>query len=170
MRDFKKLAKISVLVIGLISLFLLNGIRDIGFDYDFTAFYAEGDTDTEFFDEHQGRYGSDNDFVFISLESKKGVFNTEFLKRASAFVGDLEADSLVETATCLTNMSEYIKTPFSRAAIKVPYLTICDTCDYKQDSARIFQRPELKTFFINSDATGLLVRIDHQQLFVKEEV
>ncbi len=169
MTDFKKLSKIIIIFIGLISVILCFGIKNISFDYDFTSFYEENDIDTKFFNEHKERYGSDNDFVFISLDCATGVFNTKFLNNAKSFVDELNEDSLVINAICLTNMSEYIKTPFSRLAIKVPYLTICDTCDYINDSVKIYSRPEIKNFFINRTATGLLVKVDHQQYLSKEK-
>lgn len=167
--DLKKLAKISVLVIGLLSIVLLYGVSQVSFDYDFTTFYEEGDPDTQFFDDHKIRYGSDNDFVFISLENEGSVFETDFLLQVDGFVKALNEDSLVSSAVCLTNMNDFVKTPFSRATFKVPYLTICDTCDYTQDSIRIFSRPEISQFLINKDATGLMVRVDHEPYLSKKK-
>ena len=169
MGDFKKIAKITILVVGIICLFLFYKIKDVGFDYDFTAFYAKNDIETTFFNEHQDRYGTDNDFVFISIENEVGVFNTPFLQKIDSFVNALGDDSLIKNVSCLTNMSEFVKTPFSRAAIKVPYISICDTCNYTQDSIRIYSRPEIKYFFINKSATGLLIRIDHLEYLSKDK-
>ena len=161
LRDLKKLSRIVLFIISILSIFLVYSITNLKFDYDFTAFYAESDQETKFFNEHQTRFGTDNDFVFISVDNEKGIFETEFLKKVDRFVKALQEDTLVTNVTSLTNLSEFVKTPFSRLAIKVPYLTICDTCDYSQDSARIFNRPEIQAFFINKSATGLMVRIDH---------
>lgn len=154
---------------ALVTLFLVYQIFNLKFDYDFTSFYSESDEDTEFFDAHQNRFGTDNDFVFISLEDKNGVFNTDFLVKVDSFVNDIKNDSLVTSATSLINLSEYVKTPFSKLAIKVPYLNICDTCSYYNDSIRIFNRPEILAFFINESATGLMVKIDHAPKLSKKK-
>ncbi|MFD1552723.1 efflux RND transporter permease subunit [Putridiphycobacter roseus] len=144
-------------------------MKNLKFDYDFTAFYAQNDPETQFFEAHKNRFGTDNDFVFMSIENDPSIFETDFLKKVAAFVAELGEDSLVKNVACLTNMSEYVKTPYSRLAINVPYLNICDTCDYYNDSLRIFSRPEIEAFFINQDATGMMVRIDHLEYLSKKK-
>ncbi|MFK8045382.1 MAG: RND family transporter [Crocinitomicaceae bacterium] len=168
MADLKKLSRLVLLITGIITIFLIYSLTNLKFDYDFTAFYAKSDSDTEFFNEHQNRFGTDNDFVFLSVENNSGVFNTEFLSKTKSFVEDIAQDSLVINVSSLITLFEYVKTPFSRVAIKAPYLSICDTCDYSQDSMRIFSRPEIQAFFINKPATGLMIKIDHEQRLSKE--
>ena len=167
--DLKKYAKIVLLLVGLVTLFFMYSLKNLKFDYDFTAFYAENDPETKFFEAHKERFGTDNDFVFMSIENDPTVFETSFLNKVAAFVEELKLDSLVTNVSCLTNMEEYVKTPYSRFAIKVPYLNICDTCNYFNDSARIFKRPEITTFFINKDASGLMVKIDHLEYLSKRK-
>ena len=169
MADLKKLSRIVLLIISVISIFLVYNIFNLKFDYDFTAFYAESDPDTKFFNEHQKRFGTDNDFVFLSVENDEGVFNTSFLYKVDSLSKAIEKDSLVTRVTSLTNLFEYVKTPFSRVAIKSPYLSICDSCDYTQDSIRIFSRPEIQAFFINKSATGLMIKIDHPPKLSKKK-
>lgn len=169
MVDLNKYAKIVLFIVGAITLFFLYSLKDLKFDYDFTAFYAQNDPETQFFEEHKARFGTDNDFIFMSIENPPSVFNFNFLNKVNQFVEELSEDSLVTKVTCLTNMNEYVKTPYSRFAIKVPYLNICDSCHYRNDSLRIFNRPEIQAFFINKDASGLMVRIDHQEYLSKQK-
>jgi len=143
--------------------------KNLQFDYDFESFFAKNDKDTDFFHEHRKRFESDNDFIFISVERDEGVFNYEFLNHVSNLVDTLEQDSLVKSISCLTNMEDFVKTPFSRAVFKTPFITNCDTCDYTNDSLKIFSRPELKGLFINKDATGLLIYIKHAENISKEK-
>lgn len=152
---------------SIITLFLLFFIKELKFDYDFESFFAENDEGTVFFNEHRERFESDNDFIFISVENEPTVFDTDFLMNVSNFVNILEEDSLVKSVACLTNMKDFVKAPFSPAVFKTPYLSICDTCDYKNDSIRIFSRPELKGMFINKEATGLLIYIKHKEKISK---
>ena len=146
-------------------MFLAFFIKDLKFDYDFESFFAENDQGTKFFNEHRNRFESDNDFIFISTENKTGVFEYEFLKNVSEFVDTLEKDTLVKSIACLTNMDDFVKVPYSPAVFKIPYLSICDSCDFTMD--KIFSRPELKGMFINKDATGLLIYIKHEEKISK---
>jgi predicted RND superfamily exporter protein len=148
-------------------MFLAFSIKDLKFDYDFESFFAENDEGTRFFNEHRNRFESDNDFIFISAENKTGIFEYEFLKNVSEFVDTLEKDTLVKSIACLTNMDDFLKVPYSPAVFKVPYLSICDSCNFTKDSIKIFSRPELKGMFINKDATGLLIYIKHQEKISK---
>jgi len=168
LENYNKISKITVLIISLITLFFLFFIKDLKFDYDFESFFAENDEGTQFFNEHRDRFESDNDFIFISAENEGSVFEYEFLKNVSEFVDTLETDSLVKSIACLTNMQDFVKAPFSPAVFKIPYLTICDTCDFTVDSTRIFSRPELNRMFINKDATGLLIYIKHKEKISKK--
>jgi len=168
LENYKKIAKFTILIVSVLTLFLLFFIKDLKFDYDFESFFAENDNDTEFFNEHRKRFESDNDFIFISVERSEGIFDNEFLTQVSSFVDSLEKDTLVKSISCLTNMDDFIKTPFSPVVFKVPYLSICDTCDFTQDSIKIYSRPEIKDLFINKTATGLLVYIKHQEKISKK--
>jgi len=144
-------------------MFLLFNITKLKFDYDFEAFFAEDDQATQFFNDNKKRFSTDNDFVFISIERPEGVFDYRFLSKVDSIVKDLEKDTLVETVTSLTNMNDYIKASFSPAIFKIPYLSICDTCDFEKDSIKIYSRPEISNLYINKNATGLLIYIRHKE-------
>jgi len=141
LENYKKISKVTILIVSILTLFLLFFIKDLKFDYDFESFFAENDEGTQFFNEHRNRFESDNDFIFISAENESSVFEFEFLTHVTEFVNTLEKDSLVKSITCLTNMDGYVKAPFSPAIFKTPYLSVCDTCDFKNDSIKIFSRP-----------------------------
>lgn len=164
---FKKISKWVVLVIVLISAFLVYNLRNIGFDYDFEAFFSDDDPATEFFEEHRARFETDNDFILISLENSGSVFETDFLQKTHAFVEELKADSLVESVQCLTNMEDYVKTPFSPVVFTQPYIHIDDPSKYATDSTRIFNRPELAGLFIRDDAGALIVFVKHRPYLSK---
>jgi predicted RND superfamily exporter protein len=166
---YNKIAKWTLLGVGAISIFLLFFIKDLKFDYDFESFFAQNDVETDFFLEHRKRFESDNDFIFISVERKEGVFNYDFLTNVTKLVDSLGQHNSIRSISCLTNMNEFIKAPFSPALFKVPYFNLCDTCDLSSDSIRIYSHPELNSFFINKDATGLLVYIKHEQNLSKNK-
>lgn len=146
-----------------LTVFLAINVKNLKFDYNFEAFFAEDDASTHFFNRNKKMFSTDNDFVFISVERPSGIFEYHFLSKVDSIVKELQKDSLVELVSCLTNMNDYIKASFSPAIFKVPLLTICDTCDFTKDSTKIFSRPEISNLYVNKDATGMLIYIKHRE-------
>ena len=158
---FKKISTLVLLGIILITIFFGYSIKNIAFDYDFEAFFVDGDPATEFLSEHRERFETDNDFVFIALENDGSVFDQDFLRKVEKLVALLEEDTLIETVQCLTNMEDFVKTPFSPAVFSRPYINIEEPEKYIGDSTRIFRRAELSGIFIREDARALMVLIKH---------
>lgn len=164
-----KFSKVSLILVFLITVFLGIQIKDLQFDYDFEAFFPADDPETKFFNEHRARFESDNDFIFIVVRNQPTVFNQPFLKRVDAFTDSLSKDSSVREVQCLTNMNDFVKTPFSPMVFKTPYLSFESNSDFTNDSARIFKRPELSGFFINEKADGILIFVKHLQYLSKKK-
>ncbi len=156
-----------MLTVSLISLFFLYNIQNIGFDYDFEAFFAENDPSTDFLAQHRDRFETDNDFVFIAIENNQGVFKQDFLKKTVSFVEDLEKNSLIRTVQSLTNMQDFVKTPFSPTVFKRPYINIDEPSKYQKDSIRIFERPEIAGLMVRDDAKALMLFIKHKPYLSK---
>ena len=167
MGRFKNKSKIVLLIVSLISGFFLYNLRNIEFDYDFEAFFAEDDIATNFLVEHRERFETDNDFVFIALDNQGSVFEQSFLEKTELLVKDLATDTLIESVQSLTNMIDFIKTPFAPNVFKRPYLSIESPENYQQDSTRIFERPELVGFMIRQDAEALMLVVKHRPYLSK---
>ncbi|WP_066758485.1 efflux RND transporter permease subunit [Crocinitomix algicola] len=168
MGRFKNTSKVVLFVVSCISILFLFNIKNVEFDYDFEAFFADNDPATKFLKEHRNRFETDNDFVFISVEQQnETVFQREFLTKVQALVEDLEEDSLITSVQCLTNMTDFVKTSFSPQVFKRPYISIDQPANYAADSIRIFERPELAGFMIRDDAKALLLVVKHQQYLSK---
>lgn len=153
----------------MVSAFFLYNVQNIGFDYDFEAFFADNDPATEFLAEHRERFETDNDFVFIALENAGSVFDQDFLKKTGRFVDALAEDSLIESVQSLTHMDDYVKASFSPKIFKRPYLNIEDPSQYAADSTRIFERPELAGLMIRKDAQALMILIKHRPYLSKAD-
>lgn len=164
-----RFSKVSLVIVFLITLFLGIQIKDLKFDYNFEAFFPPDDPETQYFEDHRRRFESDNDFIFIVARNEPTVFNHAFLKKVDAFADSLAKDSLVRGVQCLTNMNDYLKTPFSPMVFKTPYLNLESNSDLSKDSARIFKRAELRGFFINEKADGILIYVKHQQYLSKNK-
>lgn len=166
--DLKKLAKITLTIVLLVSAFLVYKASQVEFDYDFEAFFSKTDDETEFFEEHRRRFETDNDFIFIALRNDPTIFDKDFLTRTRKFVDELKTDTLVEEVVSLTHLEEYIKAPFSAAMMSRPYLRIDKPSKYQKDSVRISKHPEARVF-LSKDQTSLLINVKHRQFLSKEK-
>jgi predicted RND superfamily exporter protein len=165
--NIKKIAWITLLGVLILSGLFGFKMTQVGFDYDFEAFFSKTDSETAYFEEHRKRFESDNDFIFIALKNDPSIFNQDFLRKAEAFVDELKEDSLVESVQCLTHMDEYVKTPFSAAVLKRPYLHLDNPEKFEKDSTRIFSHPEIANNFIDKKAKAILVGVKHLQYMSK---
>ena len=169
MDGIKKFSKVGLIIALILSVFLGYLIKDLRFDYDFEAFFPENDPETVFFQQHRDRFESDNDFLFVAVQHKPSVFDVSFLQKVDAFADSLSKDTLVRQVQCLTNMDEYVKTPFSPMVFERPYLRFEDDRYFSKDSIRIFKKQELVGFFINEKADALLLFVKHQQYMSKRK-
>jgi len=167
LEGIKKFSKVTLVVVLITSVLLGYFAKDIRFDYDFEAFFPEEDPETKFFQEHRHRFESDNDFIFIALKNEPSIFQYDFLKRVDGFADSISQDSVVRQVQCLTNLDEYIKTPFSPLPFKRPYLDVEKPENYSKDSIRIFENNHLVNFFINEKSNAILVFIKHAQFLSK---
>lgn len=169
MGDIKKLAVIALLGVLIVSTFFAYKVSQVGFDYDFEAFFSEKDPETHYFEEHRARFTTDNDFIFVAFVNEPSIFEHDFLTQVRDFVDEISEDSLVENVQCITHLEEYVKAPFSAAVISRPYLNVDDPSKYERDSIRIFSHPEISNIFIDQKSTAVLVNIRHRSYLSKEK-
>ena len=65
-------------------MFKYSLLTKTGFNYDFDTFFPEEGEDTEYFHHFRDVFGSENDFIIVGIENKKGVFDTEFLQQVDS--------------------------------------------------------------------------------------
>ena len=60
--------------------------HQIGFNYDFEAFFPEGQPETTFY-QFRGLH-TDNDFILVGLKGENGVFDRDFLQATRDLASD----------------------------------------------------------------------------------
>ncbi len=152
---------IILLLTGVFAGAIFSGLK---LDYDFEKFFPKEDSETKVFFEHREQFGTDNDFVLVSLKNEKGVFNTEFLRDVERLTSDLEALDYIDEVLSPTDFKRYSRRQGS-LTIQIdtfPLLHIGDDEALKEDSVLIMQDDRyVGTFF--SDKSGAI------SLFVKTE-
>lgn len=156
------------ILIGFLALTAYLGYRilDVRFDYDFEKFFPKDD-DTAFFMEFRENFSSENDFLLIAVERKKGVFNKAFLKKVDAMVKELEKVDHVENVISITNQSEVFIHQFGMNSTKA-YINFNDF-DPKRDSLRVFKNKELVNTLISENGGSLCIFLKHTDYLSKKK-
>lgn len=159
-----KILSIIILVIAAgITAFAAIRMAGLGFDYDFENFFPRNDKDTDFFNEHRKRFGTDNDFVLIGLKNNEGIFKQDFLAKVNKLVDTLKTVNFVKEVVAITTLKETIRDPLMGFPSELSYLRVDQPNLYAVDSARIFQSPELLNNLVSSDGKSICIIIKHQE-------
>ncbi len=165
MFSLKNSARIVLLVVFCVTLFGAMHLPKLAFNYDFERFFPKGDDDLEFYLEHRALFESDNDFLLISIENKKGVFNLDFLNKVKALSDSIKRLELVHSVISPTSIARYIKGPFG--AMKVPYIHL-DAKRLQADSIQIFQEKHLDGALFSSSKPAICLLVNHEQYLKKK--
>ena len=151
----KRNARLTLLLIGLISIAALFSLRNVRVDYDFEKFFPKNDPELDRYLAFRDRFGYDNDFLMFGIERDSGVFDQDLLVRVDSFAGRLERLPLVIKVLSPTRLNEPVVTPFG--VFETPYLRLENDTLIRLDSARIWNDPRIKDFFFTKDAQAMLV-------------
>lgn len=167
-RSFKKYASLGLVVFILCTVLFAIQIGKIKFDYDFEKFFPADDPEADYFFEHREKFNSDNDFVLIAIENKKGVFDINFLKKIDSFTKEIQKKApYIKYTESITSINEQlIYSGFSPQSI--PYINF-DSINLKRDSTRIFNSKELLNTFIAKDAKSVCIFLKHEDYLSKKK-
>src|SRR5215216_2192279 len=96
---YKRLSILVLIIGGILTGLAAWRVTKIGFDYNFENFFPRNDEDTDFFNEHRKRFGTDNDFILIGIKNNKGIFQEDFLRKIK---------HLTDTLRTVTNVKEVV--------------------------------------------------------------
>lgn len=158
---YKKLSIIILVIAAGITGLALWRITKIGFDYNFENFFPRNDEDTDFFNEHRKRFGTDNDFILIGIKNNKGIFDKEFLAKVKQLTDTLPTITNVTEVVSPVTIKETVRDPLMGFTNEVPYLRWDKPESYKADSIRIFNTQELVGNMFSTDGKSLCLIIAH---------
>ena len=167
-KQFKKLAPFGLVVFLLFTILLALQIGKIKFDYDFEKFFPADDPEADYFFNHRKKFNSDNDFVLIAIENKKGVFDLNFLKKIDAYTKEIQNKApYIKYTESITSIKEQLIYPgFSPQSI--PYINF-DSINLKRDSIKIYNSKELVNTFIAKNAKSVCIFIKHDDYLSKKK-
>ncbi|MEN9743370.1 MAG: hypothetical protein RLZZ65_1175 [Bacteroidota bacterium] len=166
--SIKTWALLALGVIVVFSGFFLLALRELRFDYNFEKFFPDHDTETSFYKKHRLRFESDNDFLLLAIENKKGIYNLPFLNHIERLRKDIESKvPFVKQAIAITSAKEAKLYPLGGLVLD-PY--IHGKRKYLQtDAAHIAQTPELQNTLVATDQKSVCIFIRHQDYIKRQQ-
>ncbi len=144
----------------LITAFLGWNLQYLSFDFEFEKFFPNNHPDSKAYAQHTKQFGYDNDYLHIILEEKGGLFNEDFLSRASQFERSLLKIEDVENVYSPLSLQHVIKSP--TGIIIFPLIHSEKPTEYqlRQDSIRIFGNPFYRSAF-SEDGDAISIYLNH---------
>ncbi|MEP1032599.1 efflux RND transporter permease subunit [Ekhidna sp.] len=135
-------------------------LQSLSFDFEFEKFFPNNHPDSKAYAKHTKQFGYDNDYLHIILENKDGIFNSDFLNRASKFERSLVKIEDVENVYSPLSLHHVIKSPTGIVIFPLIHSENPKEYQLKQDSSRIFGNPFYRSAF-SEDGKAISIYLNH---------
>jgi len=154
-----KTSRLILIVLSLFTiLFTYLVVTGLKVDYRYETFFPKGDAELEYFKKFSKQFGSDNDFIIVGMENKKGIFQEDFLKKVAELSDSIATlNNVTQIISPTKNLSYFKENNF--AIDEIPYLHWQEKNLYKKDSARIYGNPQLVGTFFSEDKKAVSIYI-----------
>jgi hypothetical protein len=160
--NYKKISLYTLLGISAITLvFGYFTVAHIKFDFNLRNFYPLNNPETGFFYEYTEKFGWDDDYVLIGLETNSAdVFEYDFLKSVDSLANLIKKQNHIESVVSPTEIEIYRFVPYMNVVSSSPLLHLDEKERLKDDSKAVFARKELvgNLFAANKKSVALIVR------------
>ena len=140
----------------------------IGFNYDFEAFFPEGQPETAFYLQFREAFSTDNDFILVGLQSEDGVFDQKFLEATRDLAARLDTVEGVTGVLDPTDLSLPVRDPVLGMVFQRPLLRWDQPEQYATDSAYIWRDPQWVGTVFSEDGRSLALTLLQTPLLSKE--
>ena len=107
----KKLPWFIIIVTAALTAMAIPRLLQLKIDYDIENFFDPEDSDLIYYHQHRETFESDNNFILIAIENKKGIFNEDFLHLIDSVTKHLKGLKYVENIVSPTTLKKVIKVP-----------------------------------------------------------
>ena len=149
----KRFARFTIFIVVLLTIGAGFEITKLTFDYEFEHFFPSDDPELEFYQDFKEKFDTDIDFVLLGLKNEAGIFEEDFLTKASEMKSEMSQIPHVKRIISPFDASDYAIGPFGPIAI--PYLHINDPERYGADSARIYKYQKQVGGLFSADAKSI---------------
>lgn len=165
----QKLAKGTLLVIGLLTAFFIWETRKLSFDYDYEKYFPKEDSSMQEFEAFRDEYGGDSDFLLVGLKNKAGIFDVDFLKKVKAYGDLLAKDTLVDFVASPVHNCGYYKKAGLNGVVFKPYLDLTKSNISSSDSLFMLGNNQLIGSVLSSKVDAVCLFIETAPNLNKEE-
>jgi predicted RND superfamily exporter protein len=164
--NYRKLSYFTLLLIGTLSACSIYFATRLRFDYNFDNFFPKGDPDLAYYFSYRDKFGNDNDYLLVGLDSKASLFNQDFLERVDSLTAYMQRQPNVEAVLSPTTVKSPIIEQFGY--FEIPYLHVEEPERYAQDSVSIYNSKELVGTLFSEDATAVSLFVQTKDDLGKE--
>ena len=163
----KKIAFSILSALFIITAIFLYSFKYLSFDYNFEKFFPTNDPDTQFYKEHRLKFSSDNDFLFIAIEAKHGIFEPSFLLNTEALADSIRKVSNVLSVVSPLSLSIPIKDPILGNIVEKPLIHIGSPENRTRDSLVIYKEKIFMGSIFSTDGKSICLIINHKEYLSK---
>ncbi len=165
----EKKIRIAVIVILAITLVSLIPLRSLKFDFNIEKLFPAGDPELLFFQEFQQQFRSeiDDEFIFIGLKNKTGIFNHDFLVKTDSLSRYISRfDNIIKTYSLTSSNVIY----FNKEELNARPLIHVDKPElYATDSVYLFQSMEYRDLLVSKDGRSIAIAAFNKQDLTSEQ-
>ncbi len=159
----EKKSRLAIYIILLITLASFIPLRTLKFEFNIENLFPTGDSDLTFFQNFQQQFNSqrDDEFIFIGLKNKEGIFKQDFLTKTDSLTKFIKRLSRITKVYSLTIANSiYFKNEEINAR---PLLHIAQPALYESDSLYLFQSKEYRDLLVSKDGKSIAVAAFNEQ-------
>ncbi|WP_400190829.1 RND family transporter [Hymenobacter sp. B81] len=151
---------LTLLLLTLLGAACVTGLARLRFNYNFNDFYPTGDPDLAYYEQYSARFGNDNDYVLVGLETPPGrsLFEADFARRVDQFSRFARRQPQVVYVLSPTTAANPVVEGLG--VFNVPYLhldQLADPAVRAADSSLIYRTPGLVGNLFARDARAVTV-------------
>lgn len=150
-------------VILLTTIVSLIPLRSLKFEFNIENLFPSGDSDLIFFQDFQQQFRSeiDDEFIFIGLKNKKGIFQQDFLVKTDSLTNFVKKlDHITKVYSLTTANSIFYKKNEINAR---PLIHIAQPESYLADSVYVFESKEYRDLLVSKDGKSIAIAAFNEQ-------
>ena len=152
----KKLPWFIIIVTLALTAMAIPRLLQLKIDYDIENFFDPEDSDLIYYHQHRDTFESDNNFILIAIENKKGIFNEDFLHLIDSVTKHLKGLKHVENIVSPTTLKKVIKVPIV-GYINSPVIHLNEPERLAEDKQKIYNTNDFFQSFFSQDTASVLI-------------
>jgi len=154
----KSLPWLILLIILVLTASSIPRFLQLKIDYNIENFFDPKDPDLIYYHQHRETFESDNNFILIAIENKKGIFNSSFLHLIDSTTKTLKGLKYVENVLSPTTLKKVIKVPIV-GYINAPVIHLNESERLMEDREKIYNTNDFFQSFFSRDTASVLIYI-----------